>query len=160
MEINYLTLPVSGMVALFLGFIWYNPNVLGKIWMKESKLTDAQISSGNIIKIYGLTFIFAMMIAMIMHPIVIHQYGALGMIGGIEKIAKPSYTAFMNDYGNDFRSFKHGAFHGFFVGLMLALPIFATNALFERKSWKYILINGGYWVALLTIVGGIVCGWK
>jgi hypothetical protein len=34
------------------------------------------------------------------------------MIGGDPSIAKPSYVAFMADYGTRFRTFKH-ALHGF-----------------------------------------------
>ena len=35
-----------------------------------------------------------------------------------------------------------------------------TNALFERKGAMYILINAGYWIVTLGIMGGIVCGWR
>jgi hypothetical protein len=43
----------------------------------------------------------------------------------------------------EFRTFKHGALHGFLSGLFLALPIIGTNALFER-SFKYTLVTGGF----------------
>jgi hypothetical protein len=36
----------------------------------------------------------------------VHQFGALGMIGGDPSITKPSYVAFMADYGTRFRTFK------------------------------------------------------
>jgi len=39
---------------------------------------------------------------------------------------------------------------------MLALPIIAVSSLFERRSWKYIAIHGGYWVLSLGIMGGII----
>ncbi|WP_276975155.1 DUF1761 domain-containing protein, partial [Flavobacterium filum] len=82
-------------------------------------------------------------------------------IGGPDFIetAKPSYAAFMADYGNAFRTYKHGALHGFMSGLFLALPLVAINGLFERKSWKYIFIHAGYWTVVMTIMGAIVCGW-
>jgi hypothetical protein len=35
----------------------------------------------------------------------------------------------------------------------------AINGLFERKSWKYILIHSGYWIVTLTIIGSLICGW-
>lgn len=66
----------------------------------------------------------------------------------------------MADYGDAFRYFKHGALHGLMTGIFFALPITAINALFEQKSWKYILINAGYWMVTLTIMGGIICAWK
>jgi hypothetical protein len=83
------------------------------------------------------------------------------MIGGPDFIdsAKPSYAAFMADYGTVLRTFKHGALHGFMSGLFLAFPLIAINGLFERKSWKYIFIHAGYWTVSMTIMGAIVCGW-
>jgi hypothetical protein len=67
------------------------------------------------LKIFGLTFVYSLMLAFIMSALVVHQFGALGMIGDPDFIAtaKPSYAAFMADYGDNFRTFKHGALHGF-----------------------------------------------
>jgi hypothetical protein len=36
----------------------------------------------------------------------------------------------------------------------------ATNALFERKGYKYVLVNAGYWIVCLGIMGGIVAAWR
>ena len=44
-------------------------------------------------------------------------------------------------------------------GVFFVLPILGINAMFERKGWKYILINTGYWVVTLGIMGAIVSGW-
>lgn len=63
----------------------------------------------------------------------------------------------MENYGDNFRTFKHGAFHGTIISLLLVLPVLATNALFERKGFKYIAINWGYWAVTLTLMGGTVC---
>ena len=111
------------------------------------------------LKIFGLTFVFSLMFAFIMQVLVIHQFGALGMTGGDVTQAKQSYVDFMADYGNAFRTYKHGALHGFISGIFLAFPMIAINGLFERKSWKYILIHSGYWLVCMTIIGAIVCGW-
>ena len=56
-----------------------------------------------------------------------------------------------------FHTFKHGAFHGALLGIFTILPIIATGAMFERKGFKYIAINAGYWILCLTIMGAIVC---
>jgi hypothetical protein len=45
------------------------------------------------------------------------------------------------------------------TGIFIALPILATQAMFERKSLKYVLINAGYWIITLALMGGIVCQW-
>ena len=112
------------------------------------------------LKVFGLTILFSFMIGMILQFLVIHQYGAVGMTGGDPSLAKPSYEAFMADYGHAYRTFKHGMLHGFMTGLFFALPIIGINALFERRSWKYILVNGGYFIVSLTIMGGIICAWE
>lgn len=161
MEMNWIAVFVSALATLVVGFIWYNPKVFGTVWMKETGLTQDELAKGNMLKIFGLTYIFSLMIVIIKSSLTIHQSGALGMIGGPMKIneALPSFNAFMTDYGTAYRTFKHGALHGFMSGLFFAFPMIAINGLFERKSWKYILIHSGYWIVTLTIIGSLICGW-
>jgi len=161
MEMNWIAIFISALTTLIVGFIWYNPKVFGSIWMKETGLTQEELAKGNMLKIFGLTYIFSLFIVIIESGLTIHQSGAVGMIGGPMKIneALPSFQAFMNDYGTAYRTFKHGALHGFMSGLLFAFPIIAINGLFERKSWKYILVHAGYWLVTLTIIGSLICGW-
>lgn len=162
MEFNFLAILVAALTSFVVGYVWYNPKVFGTIWMKEAGITQEQLEKGNMLKIFGLTFVYALMLAFIMPVLVIHQMGPLGMIGGPDMIAtaKPSYAAFLADYGDAFRTYKHGALHGFMSGIFLALPIVAMNGLFERKTWKYSSIHAGYYIVMLTIMGSIICGWK
>ena len=159
MEINFIALLVAAIVTLVVGFIWYHPKVFGTIWMKENNFTAEDLKKGNMLKIFGLTYLFSLMITMILMALTIHQSGAFGMIGGPPMLdhVKPSFTAFMADYGTAYRTFKHGALHGFMASLFFALPLIGINGLFERKSWKYILIHAGFWAVCLTLMGGIVC---
>ena len=161
MEMNWIAILVSALATLVVGFIWYNPKVFGTAWMKETGLTQEELAKGNMLKIFGLTYIFSLFIVMIEMSLTIHQSGAVSMVGGLPKIneALPSFKAFMADYGTAFRTFKHGALHGFMSGLFFAFPLIAINGLFERKSWKYIWIHAGYWIVTLTIMGSIICGW-
>ena len=161
MEMNYIAPVVAAFTTLLVGFVWYHPKVFGTAWMKEAGLNQEELEKGNMLKIFGLTFVSSVFIAFIMQMLTIHQFGALGMIGGQTEIAtaKPSFAAFMSDYGTAFRTAKHGALHGFMTGLLFAFPMLAINGLFERKSWKYILIHAGYWTVSLTIIGALVCGW-
>jgi hypothetical protein len=162
MPFNFLAVLVASLVTLLVGFVWYNPKVFGTIWMNETGMTEEKAKQSNMLKIFGLTIFYSLMLAFIMPALVTHQMSALGMIGGPDFVAtaKPSYAAFLADYGDAFRTFKHGALHGFTSGLFIALPITAINALFEQKSWKYILVNAGYWMVSMTIMGAIICGWK
>ena len=155
---NFLAILVASLSTLVVGFIWYGP-LFGKAWLFENGFTEESLKNSNMLKIFGLTFVFSLMFAFIMQVLVIHQFGALGMTGGDVTQAKQSYVDFMADYGNAFRTYKHGALHGFISGIFLAFPMIAINGLFERKSWKYILIHSGYWLVCMTIIGAIVCGW-
>ncbi|WP_035670276.1 DUF1761 domain-containing protein [Flavobacterium sp. 83] len=159
MEINFLALLVAALSTLLVGYVWYHPKIFGTIWMKEAGLTEQSMKGSNMAAIFGFAVFYAFLIAIILQFLTIHQWGALSMVGGDATKALPSYAAFMTDYGTAFRTFKHGAFHGFLSGLFLALPIIGTNALFERRSFKYTLIAGGFWIVCFIIMGGIICAW-
>jgi hypothetical protein len=160
MEINFLAIIGAALSTLVVGFIWYNPKVFGTIWMRETGTTEESAKQGaNMAMIFGMSIVYAFFIAFVLQFLTIHQYGAMGMVGGNIEAAKPSYAAFMADYGTAYRTFKHGALHGFITGLFFALPVVGTSALYERRSWKYTMIVGGYWVVACTIMGGIVCAW-
>lgn len=151
-------IPVAAVAALVIGAIWYNPKVFGNAWMRESGMTEEKMKGANMFKIFGFSLLFAAMLAVLLMQATNHQWGAMGMIGGDPSIALPSFDAFMADYGTAFRTFKHGALHGTMFGVLGALPIIGTIALFERKSAKYIFINAGYWVVTLGVMGAILCG--
>lgn len=158
-ETNFTAILLAALIPLITGFIWYHPNLFGKVWMKEASLTEEQMKKFNMPLVFGLTFILSFFIAFAMQFITIHQFGVLGLMGGDITLAKPSFTEFMKDYGSNFRSFGHGALHSFMIVLLFVFPIIAINGMFERKSWKYIFINTGYWLITLFLMGGIVCGW-
>ena len=160
MEINFLALIVAALSTLLVGFIWYNPKVFGGIWMRETGMTEEKAKGSNMVLIFGMSIFYAFLIAFILQMLVIHQYGALGMVGGDPSLAKPSYAAFMADYGVAFRTFKHGMLHGFMTGLFFALPVVGTNALYERRTWRYTLVCGGFWIVCCMIMGGIICAWQ
>lgn len=110
--------------------------------------------------LFGTFLLYSFFISFILQILTIHQFGALGMIVGDSTIAKPSSHAFMTDYGLAFRTYKHGALHGFMTGLFLALPIIGTNALYERRSFKYTFVTGSFCIVCFMIMGGIICACK
>lgn len=165
MEFNWIVLLGAALIPLLVGFVWYNPKVFGNAWMRESGLTEESLKGANMAMIFGISFFFALLLALEMSTIVIHQMHMNSILLNEAGINDPEseigrYMAdFMAKYGRNFRTFSHGAFHGVVVGLLLILPVLGTNALFERKSFKYIAINTGYWILSAALMGGVICAY-
>jgi hypothetical protein len=165
MEINFLAVLVAALVPTLIGFVWYHPKVVGTAWMKAADMTEEKMKGANMALIFGLSFFFSLMLAMSMNNLAIHQFNIPGLfnVKGQDPVAGSPEALFIADffakYGTLHRTFAHGMVHGIITMLFFGLPILATNAMFERKGWKYILINFGYWVITIAIMGGIVCGW-
>lgn len=164
MEFNFLIIPLAAIIPLLVGMVWYNPKVFGTAWMKSTGLTEEQLRSGaNMAKIFGLTYLFSLMVAFGLSSMVIHQMHMYSIFanepGMADKTSEVSiyFNDFMSKYGGVFRTFKHGAFHGTLAGILLALPIIGVPALFERKSAKYIFINAGFWIVSMALMGGVIC---
>lgn len=156
---------VAALVPMVMGFIWYNPNVFGKAWMKASGMTDEKVKSGNMLVIFGLMLLFAIMMSMFLTGNVIHQAALEGLFRSQPDFQDPNsemsllFKTFEENYGHLHRSFGHGAAHGGFVAIFFVLPIIGINALFERRGFKYIAIHVGYWFVSLILMGGIICSW-
>lgn len=165
MDMNWLALLVAAFVPTIIGFIWYNPKVLGTAWMKAADMTEEKMKGANMPLVFGLSLVLSFMLALSIGFIVIHQTHINSIL--IDEVGFGDPTSevgillanFMAKYGNNFRTFGHGAFHGIITGILLVNPILATNAMFERKGFKYIAINCGYWIITLALMGGIICGW-
>ncbi len=162
-QMNLLIVLAAAVIPMILGFIWYNPKVFGNAWMKATDMTEEKAKGANMAVVFSVTFIFSFLLAFILQTIVIHQFSILGVLANEPGIMDPTsengkwLVDFMAKHGNNFRTFKHGALHGTMAGLFIALPIIGTNALFERRGFKYIAINAGYWILVLALMGGTLC---
>lgn len=166
MHINWLAMLVAALIPLITGFVWYHPKVFGNAWMKASGLTEEALKNGKMAVIFGLTFFFSFLLAMTLNSVVIHQTHVFSIMFSEPGFGDPNseigkwLADFMAKYGQNFRTFKHGALHGTISGVFFALPLVAINALFERRSGRYIAIHAGYWILTLALMGGVVCGWQ
>lgn len=162
MEMNFYIFFIAALIPMIIGILWYGP-LFGKTWMKEMGFTKESLEGANMLKTMLLSYVFSLLIATFLLPATIHQMGVYSTLAGESGFAESTgeaftfFQEFLANYGDRFRTFKHGAFHGVLSGLFLALPIIAIIAMFERKSAKYIAINAGYWVVTLAIMGGLVC---
>ena len=128
----------AALVPMITGFIWYNPKVLGTAWMEASGMTEEKIRAGNMPVVFGVSFVLAVILAMQMAGLSIHQNAVTSLFFGIEGFSEPGsgteiqtvYDNFMAVMGEHHRSFKLGAIHGCIARLMFVLPVLGTNALF------------------------------
>ena len=129
--INWLAVIVAALSAFMVGGIWYARPLFGMAWMKESKLTEEEVKTGNKGKIFGMTLVFSL-------------------------IMSANLAAFL---ATETTTTAWGAQAGFLAGVWTFGAI-AIHSLFELKSWKYIFINGGYSVVSLVIMGAILGAWR
>ena len=166
MQVNFLIVLLAALVPMILGFIWYNPKVFGKTWMNAAEMTEDKMKGANMGLVFGLSFFLSFLLSMALQFIVIHQWHLYSILANEPGLKDPNSEVgmllknFLEKYGTNFRTFKHGAFHGTLTGIMIALPILGTNALFERKGFKYIAVNGGYWIVCLALMGGVLCAFS
>jgi hypothetical protein len=130
-QLNYLSVIAAALSTFMIGGLWYSPAVFGKAWMKENGFTEEDVKGRNVAKVFGLAFVLAIVSAV-----------NLAMFMGPE-----------NDP-------TMGALWGFLAGAGWVATFVGTHYLFERRSFKLFLINAGYSVVALTIMGVILAAWK
>jgi len=142
MDVNFLSIVLAAVSCFGVGFIWYNPLTFGSVWMQAIGMTEEKAKQGNMPLIFGISFVVALLVAFYLY-LNVNIGGAPGMEHGTP----------------DYQTFKHGAFHGLLLGILVALPVIFTNALYEQRNFKYMFINAGYWIVSMALMGGIVCAW-
>ena len=126
-QLNYFAIIVASLSTFLIGGLWYSPVLFGKAWMKENGFKEEDMKGDNMVKIFGLAFI-------------------LGLISAI------NLAMFIGPEQN----VGTGAAYGFAAGFGWVATFVGTHYLFERKSFKLFLINAGYSVVALTVMGAII----
>lgn len=156
---------LAALIPMLIGFLYYSPKVLGAPWMKASGVTEEKMKGSNMPLIFGASLLLSFFLGMGIFPLAVHQTGLVSLFGNDPNLvlgdvnSVPELGALMDLYGDRFRTFGHGALHGFVAGLLIVFPVMATNNLFERKPFKLTLINAGYWIITLSLMGGVLCQW-
>ncbi len=156
---------IAALVPLLTGFIWYHPKVFGKKWTVLADMTEEKMKSVNMGLIFAVTYLLSVLLAFGLMSTVVHQIHVMSLLGSRPDSQDPNSEAsimlkkIFDLFGNSYRTFKHGTLHGTIAAILVALPVLGINALFERKSFKYITIHLGYWILTFALMGGIICQW-
>ena len=144
---NLLPIIVAALIPTIVGFIYYNPKVLGTAWMKELGKTEAELTEGmNMPLVMGLSLLLSFFLSFGTNVVVEIMHRNVDAAGTV--LTQSTHTL------------GHGMFHGFVFGMMFIVPVIVMNAMYERKSWKLILINCGYWLLTLTLMSGLLDVWN
>ncbi len=130
--LNWLAIVVAALSAFGIGALWYGP-LFGKAWQTLSGLSDEDIQQGHPALTYG-------------GALVLNLVAAFGM--GMVLQLHPS-----PDLGSGFNV-------GLLIGLAFVATTFGINYLFAMRPLRLYLIDAGYMVALLTIMGSILGAWR
>lgn len=131
-HINWIAVFAAAASAFVLGGLWYSPMMFGRAWMAANNFNDEDLRKGSMGRIFGIAFVLSLVMS-----------ANLAMF-----LAQPNTTA------------SWGATAGFLAGFgWVALGI-GIIALFERRSWKYIVINAGYMTVAFVLMGLILGAWR
>lgn len=129
-EINHLAVVVAAVSSFLLGGIWYSPALLGKVWMRETGLTEDALGERNLALVFGCSFILSL-------------------------IAAAVFALFLGP--GPALPFALGA--GFSAGLCWVAGSFGINYLFADRSFTLFAIDGGYHTLRFTIYGLVLGLW-
>ncbi len=137
-EINYLAVLASAVAGMALGGIWYGP-LFGKSWMSLSGLTQSQLDgekAKGMGKRYALAFVGALVMAYVLAHALVFANGYL-QTGG----------------------FSSGLMGAFWNWLGFIAPVLLGKVLWEGKSFKLWILDSGYYLVALLIMGTILSLW-
>lgn len=130
-EINYLAVLVSALAFFAIGSIWYSPALFAKAWIKELGFNSENMSTQNMVKTFGVSFLLMLVMS----------FNLAAFIG--------------NGMGWQF-----GMTAGALTGIGWVALAMGINYLFERKSFRFWLINAGYMAVSFTLMGTIIGAWQ
>ncbi len=130
--INHLAVLVCALLSLALGALWYSPVLFFRAWQKQTGLSDQQVAAANPLKTYSLTLFLAWIISY-------------------------NLAFFLGDSKTNWR---WGLVAGLLTGVGWASTMFVIISLFERRSFKYMLINCGYITVYFALIGFVLGIWR
>jgi Protein of unknown function (DUF1761) len=116
--------------AFALGGLWYSPLLFSSSWQKETGQPHERLHSGHPGVVFGTAFLLALIAAFV-------------------------FAMFLGPHP----SLALGLGAGFSAGLCWVAASFGINYLFERRSLKLFLINGGYHTLQFTLYGLVLGLW-
>ncbi len=134
-QINYLAVLAAAVASMVIGFLWYGP-LFGKPWMAlmgwSEKDMEKKRKDPSMGKTYAVSFLGAIVMAYVLSHFA-NYAGAASILGGAQL--------------------------GFWLWLGFVGPVQLTDVLFGGKNIKLFLLNTGYQLVSLIVMGALVAVW-
>lgn len=134
-DISWVGIIIAAVAYMIIGMIWYSPSVFGKQWMKLIGMSQAKMNKAKadgMGKTYAISFISNVIMAYFLAQIV----------------SLTNAATFSN---------------GLTVGFMMWLGFVATTSigmiLWEDKPLKLYVLNNGFGLVALSVMGGLLAIW-
>ena len=125
-DVNLMAV-LAGAAAFFVvGALWYGV-LFSKAWQKAAGMSDEAVRSGNMGLIFGLTFAFEVLIAMVLWHLLV-------------RTDPPPHVVMMMAVG-------------FAAGVMI--PAIGINYLYLRKTLTHFLIDAGHFLVGMAAMGAV-----
>lgn len=134
-EVNIIGIFVAAIASMIVGFVYYMVPFISKPWMKLMNYSkdDVKPSSQEMAKMYGTSFILAIITAFILSHVM----------------------AMSKAYFNE-TLLVTGIMTAFWMWLGFVMPVQLTGVLFEKKPFKLFGINTGYQLLSLLAMGIVI----
>jgi len=130
-QVNWLAIFVAGLVPVVIGMLWYSPLLFGKKWMSLVGKTEEEIRKEGPGKAYAQSLVTSMIIAFVLEYLLMYT-GSFDMRAGMKL--------------------------GFLVWIGFVATTSYASVLFESRPKGLYLINAGYNLVSLLIMGAIEGG--
>jgi hypothetical protein len=133
--VNYLAVIVAALATFFIGALWYSPLLFAKHWMKAHGYTEEKL------KEMQKTAMPAYVVSLVCYLVMAY---VLAMFLGVMNVAGA----------------KGGMWVGFFAWLGFAATIGLTANMFSDKKLSTYIIDAGYQLTYLLVMGAILGAWR
>jgi hypothetical protein len=131
-QVNHLAVVVCAVINLAIGALWYSPALFFQAWAKEAEITEEKGKNAKPARNFFIAFVMSLVMS----------YNLAFFLGS------PEIT------------WKAGALYGFLTGFGWVSLSIGILAVFESRSLKYVLINGGFFTVWFTVIGLILAAWR
>lgn len=130
-HVNYLAVLVAAIASYAIASVWYGV-IFRKQWMELTKISEMKPTAKNIVIVFVGTLIMSYVLD---HSIVfgnayVHTSGLAGGLQG-----------------------------GFFNWLGFIVPLTLTSVVYEKRPWKLWILDNGFWLISLLVMGAILSSW-